>query len=94
MNMFGFTMFNRDVVAAGVAERAKRDVRLARMNWHADSFHIYGKDIHAAQQRLFDRIKTTTFDERVYHFADPMIQDIYKEAEAVVVEKIREFDAR
>ena len=61
---------------------------------HADSFHIYGKDIHAAQQRLFDRIKTTTFEERVYHFSDPMIQDIYNEAEAIVREKIREFDAR
>jgi len=94
MNMFGFTMFNRDVVAAGVAQRAGREVRLARMNWQADSFHIYGKDIHAARQRLFDRIKTTTFDERVYHFSDPMIREIYDEAEAIVREKIREFDAR
>ncbi len=94
MNMFGFTLFNRDVIAAGVAQRAKRDVRLARMNWQADSFHIYGKDIHAARQRLFDRIKTTAFEDRVYNFSDPMIQEIYGEAESVVREKIREFDAR
>ena len=50
MNMFGLTMFNRDVVAAGVARRAGRRVELARMNWQADSFHIYGKDRPGAEQ--------------------------------------------
>jgi hypothetical protein len=30
----------------------------------------------------------------VYQFSDSMIQEIYNEAEAVVKEKIREFDAR
>jgi thymidylate synthase len=94
MNMFGFVLFNRDIMAAELARRAGRPVRLARLNWHADSFHIYGKDIAAARQRLFDRIKTTDFEERVYRFSDPMIQEIYAEAEAAVREKIREFDAR
>ncbi len=92
MNMFGFILFNRDVVAAGIAERAARPVRLARMNWHADSFHIYGKDIASAQQRLFDRLGQTTLEDRTYRFSDPMIQEIYQEAEAAVREKIRVFD--
>jgi thymidylate synthase len=94
MNMFGFVLFNRDVIAAEVGRRAGRTVKLARLNWQADSFHIYGKDLDAARQRLFDRIKTTPFSDRVYHFSDPMIHEIYNEAEAVVKEKIREFDAR
>jgi thymidylate synthase len=94
MNMFGFVLFNRDVIAAEVARRAGRTVKLARLNWQADSFHIYGKDLDAARQRLFDRIQTTSFADRVYQFSDSMIQEIYNEAEAVVKEKIREFDAR
>jgi thymidylate synthase len=94
MNMFGFTVFNRDVIAAELGRRAKRRVKLARLNWHADSFHIYGKDIEQARQRLFDRLATTTFEDRVYRFADPMIQEIYAEAEGAVREKIRAFDGR
>ncbi|MEI6563845.1 MAG: thymidylate synthase [bacterium] len=94
MNMFGFTLFNRDVMASEISRRAGKPVKLGRMNWQADSFHIYGKDIEVARQRLFDRIKTTAFEDRVYCFNDPMIQEIYNEAEATVREKIREFDAR
>ena len=94
MNMFGFTLFNRDVIAAEVARRAGKTVKLGRLNWQADSFHIYGKDIDIAKQRLFDRIKTTAFEDRVYCFNDEMIREIYNEAEATVREKIREFDAR
>jgi thymidylate synthase len=94
MNMFGFIMFNRDVIAAEVARRAGRTVKLARLNWHADSYHIYGKDILPARQRLFDRLPSTSFEDRVYRFADPLIQEIYVEAEQTVREKIREFDGR
>jgi thymidylate synthase len=94
MNMFGLTLFNRDVMAAEISRRAGKTVKLGRLNWQADSFHIYGKDIDVARQRLFDRIRTTQFEDRVYCFNDPMIQEIYHEAEATVREKIREFDAR
>ena len=94
MNMFGFTLFNRDVIAAEVERRSGRAIRLGRLNWQADSFHIYGKDIPVARQRLIDRLATTAFEDRVYRFTDPMIQEIYQEAEKGVRAKIREFDAR
>lgn len=94
MNMFGFILFNRDVIAAGIAKRAGRTVKLARLNWHADSYHIYGKDIASAKQRLFDRVSTTAFEDRVYNFTDPMISEIYEEAGKTVRDKIKEFDAR
>jgi len=94
MNMFGLTLFNRDIIAAEISRQAGKTVKLGRLNWQADSFHIYGKDIDVARQRLFDRIRTTAFEDRVYCFHDPMIQEIYNEAEATVREKIREFDAR
>lgn len=93
MNMFGFIQFNHDVIAAGIAKRAGKSVRLGRLNWHADSYHIYGKDIAIARQRLMDRLSTTSFQDRVYAFSDPMIREIYEEAGTAVKKKIRAFDA-
>jgi len=92
MNMFGFIMFNRDVIAAEIARRSGKTVNLGRLNWQADSYHIYGKDLADAKARLFDRIATTTLADRSYEFSDSMIQDIYQEAEAAVVAKIEEYD--
>lgn len=92
MNMFGFVMFNRDVIAAGLAKRTGRAVNLGRMNWQADSFHIYGKDIADARARLFDRMQTSSFEDRVYRLSDEMIQEIYDEAEASIRAKIAEYD--
>ncbi len=92
MNMFGFIMFNRNVIAAGVAARAGKNVRLGRLNWHADSYHIYGKDIAAAEQMLFSRLEKIPFEERVYNFGDGFIREMYDNAEAAVREKIRNLD--
>jgi thymidylate synthase len=92
MNMFGFTLFNRDVIAAGVAKRVRKPVKLGRMNWHADSWHIYGKDIETAKQQLFDRLDSMSLEERTYNFHDPFIQDMFNEAETRIVAKIKEYD--
>lgn len=94
MNMFGLVMFNHDVIAAALARRLGQEVRIARLNWQADSFHIYGRDLPAAKARLFDRLASTAFEDRVFRFGDPMIREIYDEAEAAVREKIRAEDAR
>ncbi len=94
MNMFGFVMFNKEVIADEVARRTGKTVKLGRMNWQADSFHIYGKDILQAEQRLFGRLETTTFEERVYAFTDPMIQEMYHEEESAILAKIGEMNKR
>jgi thymidylate synthase len=88
MNMFGFIMFNREIIADEVARRSGKRVELARLNWHADSFHIYGKDIAQAEARLFSRLDSTSLDERVYNFHDEMIQEIYHEEEKEILGKI------
>lgn len=94
MNMFGFVQFNRSLIADEVARRIGRRIELARLNWHADSYHIYGKSLAEAQSRLFDRLESTNFEERVYSFRDPLIRQIYDEAREKVLAKVREFDAR
>jgi thymidylate synthase len=92
MNMFGFTHFNRQAIADELGRRLGRRVELGRLNWQADSYHIYGKDIPAARSRLIDRLGSSAFEERVYNFHDPWIQEIYREAEAAIRRKIDEYD--
>lgn len=92
MNMFGFIQFNNEVIAHGVSGRVGREVRLGRMNWHADSYHIYGKDIAAAKSLLFDRVDGMPLEERVYDFHDSFIQEMYRGAEETVRGKIAAHD--
>jgi len=92
MNMFGFVIFSKEVIADAVAEKTGKTVKLGRMNWQADSWHIYGKDIAQAKERLLDRIETTDFEDRVYEFSDEMIREIYDEAEEAVLKKIKTYD--
>ncbi len=93
MNMFGFTLFNQEVIADAVAAKTGKTVKLGRMNWQADSFHIYGKDIADVKERLMNRLDSTDFEDRVYELGDEMIRELYDEAEATVLEKIKTYDA-
>lgn len=93
MNMFGIVQLNKDKIAEEVARRSNRKVELGRMNWHADSYHLYGKDIEDFKKRFLDRTGED-FKKRVYNFYDPMIQEIYREAEERITNKIKEYDKR
>jgi thymidylate synthase len=88
MNTFGLTMMTKNLIADEIAKRTGRTVKLGRMNWQADSWHIYGKDIRQAKERLFDRIATTSFEDRVYSFSDETVQDIWNESEKSILDKI------
>jgi thymidylate synthase len=93
MNMFGFINFSKDVIAAGIVEKTGKRVELGRMNWQADSYHIYGKDIESAKQMLFDRIETMSFDDRTFNFHDDFIQEMFNDAEVMIKMKISEYDS-
>jgi thymidylate synthase len=92
MNMFGFIQFNKEVIAAEVAKRTGKVVRLGRLNWQADSYHIYGKDIQQAKEMLFERIESMSLEERTYNFSDEFIREMYDSAEPVIMEKIKNYD--
>ncbi len=94
MNMFGFIQFNKEVIAAGVAERTDKTVKIGRLNWQADSYLIYGKDILAAKERLFDRVADMAFEERTMPFNDDFIRDMYEQAEPGIIQKIKEHDEK
>lgn len=94
MNMFGFIQFNKEVIASGVAEKTGKTVKPGRLNWQADSYHIYGKDIQAAKERLFDRLADMPFEERTIPFNDPFIREMYDAAEPAIIQKIKVFDEK
>lgn len=94
MNSFGITMFNREIIADEIERRTGKKVHLARMNWQADSWHIYGKDIEQAKARFFDRVDSTDFEDRTFNFSDEMIREMYDEAEQVVIDKIKAQDSK
>ncbi|MEJ2616809.1 MAG: thymidylate synthase, partial [Ignavibacteriaceae bacterium] len=93
MNMFGFINFNKEVIAEGIRKKTGKKVKLARLNWQADSYHIYGKDIETAKKLLFDRIDSIDFTDRTFNFNDEFILKMYNDAEAAVLEKIKEYDS-
>jgi len=94
MNMFGFIQFNKQIIAAEISKRTGKQVRLGRLNWHADSYHIYGRDIEQARNMLFDRINELSIEERTYNFHDDYIREMYNDAEVMMTEKIKEYDNR
>jgi thymidylate synthase len=88
MNMFGFIQFNKNCIASEIEKRIGKKVELGRLNWQADSYHIYGKKINEFETRIWNRLMSTKFEDRVFNFHDPMIQEMYKEDEQMILDKI------
>jgi thymidylate synthase len=91
MNMFGIVHFNQLYIAVPIGTMAGRKVELGRMNWQADSFHLYGKDIEDFKKRFLERVEEP-FEKRVYNFYDSFIQEIYHEAEETIIAKMKRYD--
>ena len=92
MNMFGLTHFTRIEVANALEKKLGRAVDIGRLNWQADSYHLYGKDQAEFRDRFWSRLPATAFEDRVMEFFDPTIQEIWTEAEAEVRKKIEDYD--
>ena len=65
---------------------------MGEMNWQADSYHIYGRDIGQAKAMLFDRIESMSLEERTFNFGDDFIREMYEQAEQTALMKIRKYD--
>jgi thymidylate synthase len=90
MNMFGFVQFIRSKILLPLQEKLGREIVYGRLNWHADSFHVYGSCIENFKERFVTRVNTTTFEDRVYSFHDADIQEMYHEQEAAIVAKFQD----
>lgn len=88
MNIFGFTIFNREIVADEIQKRTNKKVNIGRLNWQADSFHVYGKDVQSLENLIINN--DNPFETRTYNFHDPEIQEMYLMDDQVIKDKIEE----
>jgi thymidylate synthase len=89
MNMFGLMQLVQ-TVAQTIHSKTGRQIQLGRLNWQADSYHIYGKDIASCRKTLIDKIDAgAPFEKRCFNFHDAAIQEMYHECEAGILAKIK-----
>jgi len=87
MNCFGLTMFIKENFLDKL-----EGVKMGRINWQADNFHIYGKDRKDFEERFIRRIWNSTIEDRTYFFYSPEIQEIWKESEKTILKRISEYN--
>ena len=89
MNSFGFVMFLQGI-AKEISKRKGVEVQVGRLNWQADSFHVYGKDIANCEKLLISKIQNgLPFEKRVMCFYDDVIQEMWIECEQSIIDKIK-----
>ena len=86
MNMFALTHL-QSRIAARVAELSGRAVKLGRYCHIADSFHIYGSNLHEFESRFLGAIKKRTFEGRTIRYED--VREIMEAARPAILEKAR-----
>lgn len=93
MNMFGLMRFVR-TIGDEISKKSGHPVCLGRLNWQADSYHIYGKDIKDVKARLIDKIEGgQPFEKRVWNFNSEMIQEMYTECVPNILNMIKTTEA-
>jgi thymidylate synthase len=90
MNMFGLMQLIK-TISVKLGDKMQSVINIGRLNWQADSYHIYGKDLKNVKNQLIDKIESNQpFEKRVWNFYDESIQEIYKECENNILEKIKQ----
>jgi len=89
MNIFALVHL-MERVAARVATKAGREVRLGRYLDESDSYHIYGAKLADFSARFLKQVGARSFADRTWtrEFAEP----IFAEARPRIAEKIKEYD--
>jgi thymidylate synthase len=94
MNQFGFIQFIKQSIIKPIQDKTNWNIKMGRLNWQADSYHIYGKDLADFKTRFLDRVETTSFEDRIYNFNDPEIQMMYSECENELLEKFKNTESQ
>jgi len=69
MNMFAFIQLQIKI-ADLISQYSGKNIVLGRYVHQADSYHIYGSYFDEFKERFMKAIKTRSFDERTYRYAD------------------------
>lgn len=85
MNCFAFVHL-MERIAAEIAERAGREVRLGRYVDMSDSYHVYGRRREAFEQGFLRQLETRSFEERTWTRADA--EEFFAMARPAIAAKI------
>jgi thymidylate synthase len=89
MNMFGLMQLVK-TISNSISDKMQKSINIGRLNFQADSYHIYGKDVETCKKMLINKIDANLpFEKRVYNFYDPIIQEMYTECESLILDKIK-----
>ena len=72
MNMFAFIQLQLKI-AGQISELSGRDIVLGRYVHQADSYHLYGSYFREFEERFMGAIKSRSFEERTYSYAEMKI---------------------
>ena len=72
MNMFAFIQLQLKI-AEQISELSGRDIVLGRYVHQADSYHLYGSYFREFEERFMGAIKSRSFEERTYSYAEMKI---------------------
>jgi len=84
MNMFAFIQLQIKI-ADRISELSGKKVKLGRYMHQADSYHIYGSYFKEFETRFLNALKTRTFEQRTFRYAD--MKFIMDEAIPGILEK-------
>lgn len=86
-NCFGFIQFIKHKIIIPIESKLNQEIGYGRINWHADSWHMYRSQIENFEQRFFKNVENTKFEDRIYNFHDEEIQAMYLECEPEIIAK-------
>lgn len=92
MNCFGLSWFVKLYILEPIAARLGASVAMGRLNWQADSWHIYGKD-RARAEKFLKRIESgEPVIDRVISFWDPEFNGDFYQCEAALEQKFQDVE--
>jgi len=90
MNMYAFISL-QEMIAAQLAERLGKPVRVGRYVDMSDSYHIYGARLAHFKDMFLAQCEKRAFEDRTFTRAD--VADMIEEAKPLIAEKVKRQDA-
>jgi thymidylate synthase len=92
MNCFGLTQMINSLIRIPLMQRTGKRVLFGRLNWQADSWHIYGKDRALAEKYIERMTSGEPLGSRVIAFNDGETLAQYYFCTEAILEKVKKVE--
>ena len=84
MNIYSLVRL-QESIARRISELTGNEIGVGRYCHLADSFHIYGCNLHEFENRFLKSLDTRSFEKRTFRYCD--VKEIMEEARPIIMEK-------